>query len=153
MALGESFGSPHFSLEEHTVKVIKAYPPILKELRKTFPAIIGRPGILYAYGDILYNPSGVKITPWLLAHEEVHSGRQELAGLDWWWTKYQKDKRFRLEEELLAHRAEWKTYKAAHPDRVASLYLQYMGERLSSPLYGSMIGLYLAKSRIDEDDS
>lgn len=137
------------------MRVIKAYPPNFSTLAKAFP-IKGRPGILYAYGDTLYNPSGVKVTPWIMAHEEVHGMRQEDEGmsLDRWWDEYINYPDFRLKEELLAHQAEWKSFKAEHvydPGVFRVLgYLDTISTRLSSPLYGSLLSFEEAKRKISD---
>lgn len=133
------------------MKIIKAYPPNFSLLSKHFP-IKGKPGILYAWGDVLYNPSGVKVTPWVMAHEEVHGMRQLPMGLDNWWKWYIGDSPFRLAEELLAHRAEWQSFKTEHvfdPGVFRILnYLNTISTRLSSPLYGSLLSFEEAKRRI-----
>lgn len=132
------------------MKVIKAFPPNFVQLSKHFP-IKGKPGILYAYGDVLYNPSGVKVTPWIMAHEEVHGMRQQDEGMSLgeWWDSYINYDDFRLKEELLAHRAEWQTYKSVH-DWSSGYYLDTISTRLSSPLYGSLLSFEEAKRRISD---
>lgn len=129
------------------MKVIKAYPPNFATLAKAFP-IKGRPGILYAFGDKLYNPSGVKVTPWIMAHEMVHGERQQDEGmyLEKWWDEYINYPDFRLKEELLAHRAEWKEYQKYVT--AGGTYLDAISTRLSSPLYGSLLSFEEAKRRI-----
>lgn len=140
------------------MKVIKAYPPNFVELTKVFP-IKGRPGIIYAYGDRIYNPSGVNITPWIAAHEEVHCHRQKTltysdiqgGGVEDWWDRYIVDTEFRFHEELLAHKAEWKKYR-----EVMNIlgkdggYIDIVAKRLSSPLYGSLVSFERAKELIEQ---
>lgn len=119
-------------------KVVKAFPPNWNELAKVFP-IKGRPGIIYAYGPRIYNPSGVALNPWILAHEEEHCKRQNEIGVCSWWQRYADSVRFRLAEEVIAHKVEWQTVQDAMPYKDASRYLEQMITRLSSPLYGSMV--------------
>lgn len=138
------------------MKIIKAYPPNFSQLKKAFPFIVGRPGILYAWGDRIYNPSGVKVQPWLLAHEEVH-GRQQRIAYDTqaWWEAYIRLPNFRLREELEAHRVEWKAYLSTFPENSPfdpCPYLERMAERLSSPLYGNMISKAEAKHEIADNN-
>lgn len=146
------------------MKIIKAYPPNFSPLKKAFPFIVGRPGILYAWGDRIYNPSGVKVQPWLLAHEEVH-GRQQTSGpynevldvLDVleWWDSYINLPAFRLKQEIEAHRVEWKAYLSTFPENSPfdpCPYLERMAERLSSPLYGNMISKAEAKHEIADNN-
>lgn len=132
------------------MKIIKAFPPNFAELSLAFP-IKGVPGILYAWGDTIYNPSGIKVPHQLVAHEEVHGKRQQdhwhsanVGAVDIWWGRYILDPAFRLAEEILAHRAEWRAYEG--PD--AEMYLERMAERLSSPLYGYLISRFDAREEI-----
>lgn len=132
------------------MRVIKAYPPNFAALAKHFP-IKGKQGILYAFGDTLYNPSGVKVTPWIMAHEEVHGMRQQDEGmfLDRWWDEYISYPDFRLKEELLAHQAEMRMFQAHNSGfGVWVHYLNNIATRLSSPLYGSLLSFEEAKRRI-----
>jgi hypothetical protein len=114
------------------MRIIKAYPPIFSKIKRTFPYITGRQGILYAWGDILYNPSGIEVTTPILAHEEVHGSSQKHYGLTEWWEDYLTKWQFRYTEELLAHRAEWEAYGKDKEK------LGMIAARLSSALYGSM---------------
>lgn len=136
------------------MKVIRAYPPNFSQIAKVFP-VKGRPGILYAYGDRIYNPSGVEVTPWIMAHETVHSMRQgrEDTTQDW-WCQYLIDTEFRLQEELLAHQAEWRTYAhvmQATGEGTKEGYLNLIAGRLASPLYGSLVTKAEARRLILEE--
>lgn len=120
------------------MKVIRAYPPNFAQIAAAFP-IKGMPGIIYAYGDRIYNPSGVSTPAWIMAHEETHGAQQKLGdGYDVkaWWDRYIADPTFRLEQEIPAHRAEWKAYKGFMPDKT---YADRIAVRLSSRLYGNLI--------------
>lgn len=122
------------------MKVIRAYPPNFSQIAKVFP-VKGRPGILYAYGDRIYNPSGVAVTPWIMAHETVHGERQG-TWLDEWWCEYLADPAFRLQEEIFAHQAEWRSYAhimQATGEGTKEGYLNLVAGRLASPLYGSLV--------------
>jgi len=128
------------------MKIITAYPPNFSVLAKRFP-IKGKQGILYAWGDRIYNPSGITIPPWLKAHEGVHGERQGGMcdmGLCWttpavWWDLYIHDAEFRLREEVLAHRVEWEAYPREVSIENHQKYLDQMAERLSGPIYGDLI--------------
>lgn len=123
------------------MKVIKAFPPNYTEIAKVFP-VAGKPGILYAWGDKLYNPSGVQVSPWLMAHEETHGRQQQAVDIPLWWRRYIDDPWFRLDQEIEAHRKEWQEYldlmQGANPKHV-NQYLDLIASRLSSPLYGNLI--------------
>jgi hypothetical protein len=125
------------------MKVLKGYPPNFAALAKVFP-IKGKPGILYAWGDKLWNPSGVAVTPWIMAHEMVHGDRQLGMGLEQWWQRYIDSAVFRYDEEILAHQAEWNAYTG--PD--AARYLDLISARLASPLYGHLLTYYEAREAI-----
>ena len=122
------------------MRIIKAFPPNYNQIVKVFPYIKGRPGILFAWGDRLYNPSGVEVPSYLMAHEKEHGRQQTREG--WttkdWWDAYMHDPNFRLGEELLAHIAEYNAYRRDHSDKDTERYLSTIAERLSSPLYGNL---------------
>ena len=117
------------------MRVLRTYPPHFNQLSKVFP-IKGKPGIIYAYGNTLYNPSGVALSPWIIAHEETHGQRQGDMGVGAWWDRYMFEALFRTQEEVLAHRVEWLTAKVMLPPKGAERYLKTMVDRLSGPLYG-----------------
>lgn len=130
------------------MKIIKAFPPIFAELTRHFP-IKGVTGILYAWGDRIYNPSGVSVPEWLMAHETVH-GRRQLATAELsvaeaatlaWWQKYIHDHYFRLNEEVPAHQKEWEVIRGLKiPGDTKEMYLLNMANRLSGPLYNHLVG-------------
>lgn len=141
------------------MKIIKAYPPNFVQIRTAFPQVVGRQGILYAWGDRVYNPSGVNVPWWLHEHEETH-GKRQLEGfgsdllsedtmIHSWWNTYIEEPDFRLQEEIPAHQAEWRVFKSIrlnHKDQ--KTYLLRMAERLSGPLYNNMISLENALAEI-----
>lgn len=136
------------------MKIIKTFPPNWPEIAKHFP-VKGKQGILYAYGNILYNPSGVEVSPWILRHEEVHGRRQlgeegdERMSVKRWWDEYIAYEDFRYKEELLAHQREWQSYVEQMGD-VNGYYLDAIAKRLSSPLYGRMVTFEQARKAIQE---
>ena len=128
------------------MKILRAYPPNFKAISEVFP-VMGRPGILYAWGDKLYNPSGVKLTPWIEAHEQTHMDRQTDA--EAWWAEYLIYPTFRLQEEILAHQYEWGMFHSFYTSPTyLEKYLDMMAKRLSSPLYGNLISYEEAKREI-----
>lgn len=130
------------------MNVVCALPPMYEEIAAVFP-IRGR-SIIFTWGWTIYNPDGGEITDELLEHERVHAKRQETqGGPAGWWAKYLVDPEFRLEEELPAHRAEYRRYEQFHRDRNArARYLQSLAVRLSSPLYGSVLSPSKARTLI-----
>ena len=135
------------------MKVIKSFPPNFTKISKAFPVVKGKPGILYAYGSTLYNPTGITVAPWIVAHEAIHMSRQEARGVEAWWDMYLVDDKFRLFEEVLAHRAEYHAFDNwNHNPRKLARYLDVMAERLSGPLYGRLISKAGAMDLIANDE-
>lgn len=122
------------------MKQVYEYPPIYDEIIKVFP-VTGE-GFIYAWGNIVYNPSRVYIPPALMAHEEVHGKRQgtEDATIRAWWANYLFNAEFRLQEEVLAHVAEYHHVVADGSNRAQRRKaLSAIAGRLSSKMYGNMI--------------
>lgn len=131
------------------MRIIKAYPPNYSRILEAFPWIKGKNGIIYAWGDRIYNPSGIKIAPWLVAHEEVHGNRQLQGELEEWWHRYLMDPLFRLDEELRAHAIEYYSFKCHQPSPThREEYLSRIAERLSGDLYDLPISYRNARHEI-----
>jgi hypothetical protein len=133
------------------MNIVHARPPNFDAIAKAFQL---RPGVFFAYGPAIYNPDGVEIGPELVAHETAHSKRQdELGGPEGWWNAYIVDPQFRLAEEIIAHRAEYRAHcrkpdidKPCNGFRSARLFhLSMIAKRLASPLYGGLISVAEAK--------
>jgi hypothetical protein len=124
--------------------IINERPPNFEQIKVAFPRAENT-GVLFAYGDRIYNPSGIVVPPALIAHEEVHLHRQRDAGPIYWWDRYLVDSEFRYHEELLAHAAEFKHQK--HSDRNASARLLLSTAlRLVAPLYNYQPPVSLAQA-------
>ena len=124
------------------MKIVYKRPPNYDELNEKFH--IGNKAILFCWGSIIYNPQGVFIPPELEVHEQVHSTRQGWNAIGW-WQKYLKDEMFRLEEEVLAHRAEYH-FLIDHGNRRAKRRaLKTISHRLASPMYGKMVSFKQAQ--------
>lgn len=119
--------------------IVVAKPPVYDECVAAFgrDAIVGKP-ILWAWGDKIYNPLDIDIPRELLAHEAVHGARQ-LGQVESWWELYLKDAAFRYNEEVLAHRAEWRNL--VKWNRQSAAALDAIAARLASPLYGKMCSM------------
>lgn len=127
-----------------------AYPPNIDQINEVFP-VKGKRGVIFTFGDTIYNPSGITITPALKSHEGVHFNRQtrDIVKITAWWDRYLIDAEFRFAEELPAHRAEFKTFCNLHRDRSQrSRFLHDIASRLSGPLYGDMVNAIEARKRI-----
>lgn len=120
-----------------------ANPPNFEQILIAFPNA-NQHGVIFAYGNTIFNPSGVNIPPALLAHEEVH-GKRQLRHLPngasktdpvWWWEAYIADPEFRYTEELHAHAAEYTVQMRLIHDRNQRAKLAMStAQRLLAPLY------------------
>jgi hypothetical protein len=132
-------------------EIIIAYPPIVEEIQAVFPAVGKTSGIIFSWGDKIYNPSNVVITPALAAHELVHGQRQtnDEAAIIKWWRTYLADPEFRVNEELLGHKAELNVLLFRVADRnQRNMLVQQIAMRLSGPIYGNAITLSEARKRL-----
>ena len=120
------------------------WPPNIDRIADAFPHVQmaraghkdGPTGILFAYGEDIYNPFGIVVTHWLHAHELRHCARQWQADPEAWWEKYVTDPEFRYEEELLAHVEEYIAQASATKDRNMRAKLEMRtAARLVAPLY------------------
>jgi hypothetical protein len=128
------------------MKIIQDYPPNIEALRSAFK-LSGQE--IFTYGDTVFNPTGLALSPELRAHEEVHIFQQSFTDVERWWERYLAEPEFRLEQELEAHRVEYKTFCDRNKDRNArSIYLIRIATRLASPMYGNIIGVREASRRI-----
>lgn len=127
------------------MKIVVANPPNIEAIAAAFPI---RKGVIFCYGDTIYVPDGGDVSMSLQTHEAVHSFRQGTQ-IEHWWECYIRDPEFRLAEEIPAHRAEYSYVCAEIKDRnKRSFRLMQMADRLSSPLYGSMISYQKAIAAI-----
>lgn len=121
-------------------------PPIIDRIRATFT--VDGLGVIYAWGNVIYNPDNVYVSPELIAHEQIHSNRQMSNPLAW-WERYLVDTGFRLQEELPAHHAEYVHFCRKNKDRnERSRHLTFVSKRLAAPLYGSLITPLAARRAI-----
>lgn len=114
--------------------IITARPPNFDQILAAFPDA-DKPGVIFAYGPDIYNPSGGDIPRALMVHESVHCSRQA-EGPNLWWDKYIADHEFRYTEELFAHIAEYRHRAQHYSDRnYHAKILQETARRLTAPLY------------------
>jgi hypothetical protein len=125
------------------MKIIVDRPPMFDEIDARFH--IANKSVIFAWGDTIYNPTGVEIAPQLLAHEAVHGQRQGSDTVGW-WHQYIDSKSFRLAEEIPAHQAEYNWLLNHSLSRQARRSaLKVTARRLAAPLYGSMTTVAKAK--------
>lgn len=121
------------------MNVVIAQPPNLAEIDRVFPN--RGTGVIYAFGDTIYNPSGIKIHRSLFAHEAAHGRRQlnTLAenGVELWWRSYLEDPEFRYREEVIGHAAEIVAQSGGQYDRNRNArLLMTTAVRLLAKFYG-----------------
>lgn len=82
------------------MKIIKEYPPNIDKIRQ----VLNPPETAcFAYGDIIYNPSGNEIRDDLMVHEETHERQMKGHDNNDWWDRYLNDKQFRQDCEVEAY--------------------------------------------------
>ena len=130
------------------MQVIERLPPIYSEILAAFPAI-ARMKPIFSWGSTIYNPHRIAIDDGLMAHEGVHAGQQG-SNPEAWWRTYIASPKFRLQEELAAHRVEyqWRAKAPGMNRHQRRALLVDVAKRLSSPMYGSMISLSDARAAI-----
>ena len=131
-----------------TLQVVFERPPMFAEIAAAFP--VADNGVIFAWGDRIYNPSRIEITPALMAHEEVHGRRQMAMGeIERWWWQYITNPGFRLHEELPAHAAELSVMQRdavnRHQRRSA---VKIVAKKLAAPLYGGLVSPGTAQSML-----
>lgn len=119
------------------LKIKTEQPPNIDLLREHFPIVRG---VLFVYGDTIFNPDRITIPPAILMHEQVHVQQQTEVDPDKWWAAYIMSEEFRLEQEFEAFEMEY-LYRLGEArnrhDRRAVLV--QTAARLASPLYGKLI--------------
>jgi hypothetical protein len=127
--------------------VLRERPPNFDKIFAAFPGA-GSPGVIFAYGGFIFAPGDVAVPPEIVAHERVHLERQGYEQ-DAWWDRYIADPQFRLDEEIVAHRAEYREFARRHgnPTR-RTIALQEIAAKLAAPLYGGLISVADARQEI-----
>ena len=133
------------------MNIIKERPPIYPALAAIFDLEKHKP--IFAWGTVIYNPFGhpLEQTPELIAHEQMHGMRQlgikhlafassssDEQRIRLWWQDYIELLSFRLEEEIPAHRAEYRQLLRMHGNTRANRrhHLTAIAKRLRNPLDG-----------------
>ena len=120
------------------MNIINGYPPNIETLRKHFDI---QPTVIFTYGNDLYNPAGKDIPAHLMVHESVHAEQHRTypSGASAWWGRYIADKKFRLEQEVEAYRAQYK-FLIEHCNRdFRRRVVPQIIRDLSSGIYGNIV--------------
>lgn len=129
------------------MKIVNDFPPNIADIRKRFE-MTGFPTAVFAYGDTLYNPSGIPVPQDLIAHEETHSKQQKVYGLEEWWDKYLTDDGFRLQQELEAYKEQHRYAQEHYTRDMRRWVLSESSKNLASKLYGKIINKRQAQELI-----
>jgi hypothetical protein len=134
------------------MKMFLTIPPNFEDIKKAF-TLPEDMHVFFTYGDAIYNPSAIQISPDLIRHEETHIEQQnastEVAVL--WWQRYLKDPVWRIEQEAEAYGAQYAFMCQGHKDRnYRARYLHGIATHLSSEMYGKAIDFQGARKMILE---
>lgn len=129
--------------------IVKGTPPLFDEIDAAFH-VKGKP-VVFAWGDIIFNPMGGEVTNELACHELVHC-RQQAGDPTSWWRRYIAEPKFRLEQEIPAYQVQYGEYCLHNPaGKIRNnrrLYLDKVARDLSSPLYGRLVTYERARALI-----
>lgn len=129
------------------MKIVNKYPPNFKEICDVIPGA-KQEGIVFTYGNTLYNPSKSVIEDHLEAHEAVHMKQQKEMGAEGWWAEYLKNPKFRLEQEVEAYRAQYQLVNKVYGRENATFVLKQIADDLSGAMYGNILSRKQARKEI-----
>lgn len=117
------------------MKILIEYPPNIDKIKARFP--LGK-GVVFTYGDTIYNPDNGRIDDPLMDHEATHTLQQGKTP-EMWWTRYLVDGDFRFVQELEAYQNQYQRFCFLVKDRNArARFLFNIARDLSSPMYGGI---------------
>ena len=105
--------------------------PLLKEYARVFAIT---PMTIFAFVDTVY--CDYLLPDHLVVHENIHLKRQMKIGPDKWVEQYLTDPKFRLNEEVIAYRAQLESIKNREYRNIIRME---SAKHLSSALYGNII--------------
>ncbi len=130
------------------MEILHTRPPNFDKIFKVFP-MASMPGVIFTYAPNIYVPSGHPLSQALLEHERVHLRQQSAMGVEQWWDKYLIDPEFRYQQELEAHRVEYRAVLQVADNRLERRQaLVLIAKRLASGLYGRVVTTDQAKKAI-----
>ncbi len=131
------------------MKIVIDYPPNIELIRATFKL---HDGIVFCYGDTLFNPDNGPVDDALMAHEETHMRQQEEMGVERWWNYYLSSALFRVSQEVEAYQNQYKVFKKLLKDKNdLNRALHRIASDLSSEMYGKVMTLVEARKAIQEE--
>lgn len=116
---------------------VNGRPPMYDRIVAAFPDA-ARPGVVFSWEKYIYVPGGGSLPISIVAHEEAH-GREQAGIVEKWWVRYIEEPAFRLEQEVIGHRAEYRELLRGGSRRDYGAYLKYVSGKLAAPLYGGLV--------------
>lgn len=131
------------------MKIVKEYPPNYDEIAKKFTL---HKGIVFTYGNILYNPDWGYIDEALIKHEETHMRQQAEIGVEKWWELYLLFADFRCSQEVEAYQNQYREIKKTVKDRnKLDKALRWLAMQLSHEMYGNVMTFQEARLAIKSE--
>ncbi len=111
-------------------KISKLRPEVYQKAKDKFQFKMDfEAGMVFAYYPYIHVYRG-SLDEDIAVHECIHLGRQKEMGVEVWWEKYLTDDKFRLNEELLAYRAQYRFIQKNWPGRLHFPNLKFYAESL-----------------------
>jgi len=109
--------------------IIPDFPPNIRQIREH---LTPPPQAVFAFNEIIYNPSGNEIRADIKYHENVHFRQmKEYSSSEIWWSKYLIDKDFRLKMEVEAYFEQVQFVKRHATNKVVKELLDEIAEALA----------------------
>lgn len=133
------------------IRVSYTHPPFWDRIVEKFPEV-EKGDVIFAWGTVIYRPNVCAgLSKPLMAHETVHCVRQLSypGGVEAWWERYLAEPKFRLDEEIPAHREELRVMMQKFKGQsMRNHAISRIAARLAGPLYGNLITIAEAKKLI-----
>lgn len=130
------------------MKVVKDFPPNFEDICQAIPDVRDKEGIVFTYGDTIYNPYGGEIQDHLDLHESIHEAQQSEIGIEEWWKIYLVDEKFRLEQEVEAYKKQYQFVFKNYGRIAATQFLKEIANDLSGGMYGHILDRKSARKAI-----
>lgn len=141
-------GTSRIPTHSEDVNIVVGRPPVYDDI--IAHGMHPHGGVIYTYGDTIYNPSGNELPDHLIEHEKTHM-RQQNGDPDAWWSRYLMDEHFRIREEAEAYGRQYRYLCSRIKDRNRrAIILNDLSRHLASPVYGSVITHHGAMKLIRE---
>lgn len=120
------------------MKVVMGYPPNYDAIQKAF-GLHRNDGIVFTYGDTIYNPDGSDLPDHLMEHEQTHERQQAAMTPAKWWEQYLADPAFRLSQEVEAYQVQYGCLCRNYNRKYRKHVLPQIAKHLASYMYGHVV--------------